>query len=577
VAEPQPASAEQYPQPKMTRRSRLGLSWIWIVPIVALLVGALLAVRAVLETGPTITIEFRNAEGIEAGRTELRYKEVVVGRVTRVNLSPDGEHVLVTAVLESSASRIAVEDSRFWVVRPRIGTAGISGLGTLLSGSYIGVDAGASGEAQRRFKGLETPPFVLRGEPGRSFVLSATDLGSLEVGSPVYYRRARVGRVVGYQLDAEHDTLAVRVFIEAPNERLVTQDSRFWNASGIDVDFDAGGFRASAQSIASVLAGGIAFANPDGQPLAAAAEEGQGFVLFDSRDEALAAPDGTPLRVRMVFEQSLRGLSPGAPLDLLGVEVGSVRSVAVQSEPGGRLVAEVTADIYPARLGNLRTQFVEAGVPEPKANALFVKRLVERGLRAKVQTGNLVTGLLYVALAFERKAPKVSVDDGALVMTIPSAPGGSLSDIQPQLAEIVGRLGKVRFDEIGNALQDTLKSANAASDQLRDTLKSADAASRGLQETLSSANTAIRQLSPEAQRALAEVRQTLAAAQLALAGLERNVARPDAPLQRNANQALLELQRAAHALRVLGDYLQQHPEALLRGKPADPALSGGAR
>ena len=280
AAPPEPPPA--YPQPAMSRRSRLSsISLVWIVPIVALIAGALLAVRYILQTGPTITIEFRNAEGIQPGRTELRYKEVVIGRVTGVSLGRNGEHVLVTADLDRSASSIAVEDSRFWVVRPRIGTAGITGLGTLLSGAYIGVDAGASDETRRQFRGLETPPFVLRGEPGRSFVLRATDLGSLEVGSPVYYRRARVGRVVGYTLDPERDTLAVRVFIEAPNERLVTLDSRFWNSSGVDVSVDANGVRASAQSIASVIGGGIAFANSAGEQMGEPAPEGQSFQLFD--------------------------------------------------------------------------------------------------------------------------------------------------------------------------------------------------------------------------------------------------------------------------------------------------------
>ena len=203
---------------------------------------------------------------------------------------------------------------------------------------------------------------------------------------------------------------------------------------------------------------------------------------------------------------------------------------------------------------------------------LLVKRLIEGGLRAKVQSGNLLTGQLYVALDFVPKAAKATVDENAAALTIPSLPGGGFNDLQPQLAEILAKLNRVRFDEIGSSVERTLKSANAATDTLQDTLKSAGAASRSLQETLTSANKTIRELTPEAQRALADVRQTLQHAQAALASLERNVAQTDAPLQRNANQALLELQRAAQALRQLGDYLQRHPESLLRGKPADPAL-----
>ena len=238
----------------------------------------------------------------------------------------------------------------------------------------------------------------------------------------------------------------------------MTRASRFWNASGIDVDVDAGGFRASAQSIAAVLAGGIAFANTGDEPLAEAAEEGQGFVLFDSREDALAPFDGTPQRVRMVFEQSPRGLVAGAPVDLLGVEVGNVRRSRCSPIRAAGSAWKLSPTSSRAAAARARA-VVDAGVPEAKANALLLKRLVESGLRAQVQTGNLVTGYLYVALAIDAKAAKASIDEDAAVPTIPSLPGGSFSDVQPQLAEIVGRLGKVRFEEIGKTSHDTSKSA----------------------------------------------------------------------------------------------------------------------
>ena len=204
--EPAPAAAAAPPavaEPVIVRASRLRLSLVWIVPLVALAVGAILVVRTVLQTGPLITITFRSAEGLEPGRTEVRYKEVAIGRVASVGLSPDRGRVLVRVRLNKSVAELAVADTKFWIVRPRIGTAGISGLGTLLSGAYIGVDAGESTEEEKFFTGLEAPPFVLRGEPGRNFALDATELGSLDFGSPVFYRRTRVGRVVGYNLNAE--------------------------------------------------------------------------------------------------------------------------------------------------------------------------------------------------------------------------------------------------------------------------------------------------------------------------------------------------------------------------------------
>ena len=574
MSEPDPIQGQDHPEeppasavrdvaltePVLARQNRMRLSLVWIVPIVALVIGAVLVVRSVLQVGPEIEIEFRSAEGLEPGRTEVRFKEVVIGRVKRVRLGPARQKVLVSVGLIKSMEEIAVEDTRFWVVRPRVGSAGISGLGTLFSGAYIGVDAGASTEYRTAFVGLDSPPLVLRGEPGRSFVLRADDLGSLDVGSPVYHRRIRVGRVVGYALDPGGKALQIQVFIEAPNEGLVSAQSRFWNASGVDVSLNASGLNVNVQSVASVLAGGLAFANPNGAALAPAAESGQRFQLFPTERAALAPDDGEPLRVRMVFRESLRGLEAGASVDLLGVALGNVRRITLQDDAQGKqLSAEVLADLYPRRLGALRPQLrmEQAGADGVQGDdRQLLKALVARGLRAQLRTGSLLTGQLFVAFDFVAKAPPAVLDATAAVPTLPTVPG-ALVDVQTQVAEIASRLARVRFDEIGTDLQDTLKTLNRSGASLQTALGSADAM--------------IRQLTPEAQRALAGVQETLASAQQTLRSAEANLADPQAPVQRSASQALAELQRAATALRVLADYLQRHPESLLRGKAPDPA------
>lgn len=561
------------PEPVLSRQNRLRMSLVWVVPVVALVIGAVLVVRAILDAGPELGIEFRSAEGIEPGRTELRFKEVVVGRVKRVTIRPDRQKVHVVVSLDKSVANIAVADTRFWVVRPRIGTGGISGLGTLLSGAYIAVDAGESGQSERAFVGLDSPPLVLRGEPGRNFVLRATDLGSLDVGSPVYHRRIRVGRVVGYALSPDGKGLEVQVFVDAPHDRLVTSDTHFWNASGVDVALNASGLTVNTQSVASLLAGGLAFAALPSETPAQPAPAGTAFQLYDSERDALAPDDGTPLRVRMEFGQSLRGLDAGAPLDLLGVEVGRVRSIALRHDPrAGQMPIEVVADIFPRRLGRLREHLASPGLDGERDDRLLLKRLVEHGLRAQVRTGNLLTGRLFVALEFAPKARPQRFDAAAEVPTLPTIPG-TLADLQPQVAEIVGRLAKVRFDEIGADLQGTIKSLSGIG--------------ASLQSTLGSAETMIKQLTPEAQRTLVETQKTLGSVQQALdtaqqtlRSAESNLVDPQAPLQRSVGQSLAELQRAAQAVRVLADYLQRHPESILRGKPPDPppvAPTEGAR
>lgn len=560
-------------EPVLARQNRMRMSLVWIVPMVALVIGAGLVLRTYLQAGPEIEIEFRSAEGIEPARTEVRFKEVVVGRVKRVRLGPDRSKVFVSVALDKSVANIAVDDTRFWVVRPRIGTGGISGLGTLFSGAYIGVDAGASDESRANFVGLDSPPLVLRGEPGRSYVLRADDLGSLDVGSPIYHRRIRVGRVVGYTFEPDGQGLQIQVFVEAPHDKLVTSSSRFWNASGFDIALNAGGLTVNTQSVASVLAGGVAFATPPAAASAPAAAVGHRFNLLATQRAALAPEDGEPMRVRMVFKGSVRGLDEGAPIDLLGVEIGTVRSIALLNDPKGKdLPVEVQAEIYPRRLGALRDRLFTAGANLDLSDRILVQQFVESGLRAQMRTGNLLTGRLYIALTFDPKATPTKLDIRAEVPTLPTIPG-TLADVQPQLAEIVNRLSKVRFDTIGSGIEGVLKTA--------------DATGGTLQSTLTSAQDMIKQLTPEAQRTLVDVQRTLAdvqrtladaqqtlgTTQQALKSADRNLLDVQAPLQRSAGQTLAELQRAAQSLRVLADYLQRNPESMLRGKPPDPDLS----
>ena len=533
------------PLPRIEKARRWNVSLVWLVPLVAIAIAASLLVRSVFLTGPRVEIEFKSADGVEAGKTEVRYKEVIIGKVVSVSLRDDRKRVVVVVQLDRSAAKFAVVDTSFWVVRPRIGTAGISGLGTLLSGAYIGTDAGISTDSRNEFVGLEAPPFVLRGEPGSVYVLKVDDLGSLDVGSPVFHKRTPVGRVVGYTLDPDRDELSMKIFVEAPYQKLVSRDSRFWNASGIDLTLNSGGLSINTQTLASILAGGIAFDSPPDAPRVAMAPENTVFRLFSDQRAALAPPDGDAVTVRMVFDQSARGLAPGAAVDLLGVDIGRVRTVALQYDGmRKRFPVEVVADIYPLRLGSVRTALMkDAG----GGDKVVLQRLVSNGLKAQLRTGNLLTGQLFVALDFVPGSTTIASSAATLAadgsVRLPTTPG-TLSEIQPQIAEIVQKISKIPFDEIG----------------------------RDLRSTLASTSNAIMRLTPEAQKALVEVQRTLARTQTSLDNLDRNVIDANAPVQRGLDDTLQELQRTARALRVLSDYLQQHPESLLRGKPSDPPV-----
>ncbi|WP_243041602.1 intermembrane transport protein PqiB [Dyella sedimenti] len=532
---------DDLPEP-VVQRPRISASLVWLVPIIAALVGLSLVIHAWVQAGPTITIGFQSAEGLEPGKTPVKYKSVVIGKVTAVRLSEDRTHVVAKVALEKSAQSFATADSRFWVVRPRIGLGGVSGIDTLLSGSFIGADVGQSQEPKTDFTGLETPPTVTHGSPGKAFDLHADDLGSLDIGSPVYFRRIQVGRVSSYRLNPDGKGVTLQIFVDAPNDQFVTKSSRFWNASGIDVSLGADGLKVNTQSLATVLAGGVAFQDPPGPHDSTAAEEGAVYTLFNDRTTAMAPPDGEPKYIRMRFNQSLRGLAVDAPVEFLGVTFGRVVSVNLDfDEKTQTFPTVVGAVVYPARLGKAHDKLVALAKAhgDDEQMSQMMGRLVEHGLRAQARTGNLLTGQIYIALDFLPKAPKVAFDGATRPLEIPTAPG-DFDKIQQQVADIVGKLQKVPFDSIG---------------------KNLDASLAELDRTLKQVNTGV----------LPEMTHTLRGAQQTL-GNANNAFAPDSPLQQNLGGTLQELQRAARSLRVLTDYLGDHPDALLRGRRADDKL-----
>jgi paraquat-inducible protein B len=536
---PQPASGDALPRPVLRKR-RTNASLVWLVPVLAAIVGASLVVNNWLQAGPGITISFQSAQGLAEGKTPVKYKDVVIGKVEKIRLSGDRSHVLVKVALDKSAKAFATQGTRYWVVRPRIGLGGVSGVDTLFSGAYIGADTGDSSVEEDEFKGLETPPAVTHGEPGKSYTLRADDLGSLDIGSPVYFRRIQVGRVVSYQLDKDGKGVSLAVFIDSPNDRFVNASTRFWNASGVDVSLGANGLKLNTQSLATVLAGGVAFQDPGGPHDTMPAPDGASFSLFNDETAAMAPPDGEPHYIRMRFDQSLRGLAVGAPVEFLGMNFGRVVSIRMDyDEKTQRFPFIVGAVVYPERLGQAHDKLLALAKAHGDNADLshMVGKLVEHGLRAQARTGNLLTGQLYIALDFLPHTAKVNYDPDARPLEIPTAPG-SFDKLQEQMTDIVDKLDKIPFDQIGNHLNDSLANLDA-------TLKQVNG------QTL-----------PALNSTLGDARRTLGTANDTLSG--------DSPLQQNMGQTLQELQRTMRSLRVLTDYLGVHPESLLRGRQADP-------
>jgi paraquat-inducible protein B len=524
------------PEPVATTRTGWLPSLVWLIPLVAALIGIALVAKSIIDRGPTITISFSTAEGLEPGKTKVKYKDVDIGSVKTIRLSRDHRRVIVSVQLTKEADDFAVADTRFWIVRPRIGTSGVTGLGTLLSGAYIGVDAGRSHESQSDFVGLEKPPAVTGDQKGRRFSLHGASLGSVDIGSPVYYRRVQVGQVVGFSLDRDGTGVSIDVFVDSPYDQYVGLNSRWWHASGVDLRLDSSGLKLNTQSLATVIIGGLAFQSPPGETVGPEAPDNTVFRLAGNEGDAMRAPDGPPLTVVMNFNQSLRGLSVGATVDFRGIELGDVTAIGVQYDPKARnFTMPVTMNLYPDRLGRRFRESVEQG--GEAAGKQLLRTLVAHGLRGQLRTGNLLTNQLYIALDVFPKAAPVTIDVNRSPLELPTVPN-TLEELQLQVADIARKLDQIPFDQISKNLNGTLQSANSLFKQL-DT-----------------------QLAPQARDTLAAAQRTFGAAQSTL--------QQDSPLQSDMHQALTQLTQTLQTLNALADYLERHPESLLRGKNKDP-------
>lgn len=528
------------PREPVAVRRRRHPSFIWLVPIVAALIGLSMLMHAWLSVGPEISIAFQTAAGLEVGKTAVKYKEVTVGVVSAIALSEDGSHVVVTVSLDKRAESLARVDTRFWVVRPRIGLQGVSGIDTLLSGAYIGVDKGTSSQPGKSFTGLETPPTVINGMPGKSFVLHADDLGSLDIGSPIYYRRIQVGRVASFKLEADGRAVTLQVFVDAPYDRLVTMGTRFWHASGVDISLGADGFKLDTQSLATVIAGGIAFATPPNATELPAPAQTE-FDLAKDQQVATAPPDGPSQYLQLRFDNSLRGLTIGAPVEFAGLNIGRVVSLHLDYDTGEhRFPTIVGVVVYPNRLGSVLERLPKYSGDEQQKAAAFLANLVEHGLRAQARSGNLLTGQLYISFDFVPNATKAAFDVQARPLTLPTV-GGSFDHMQEQVASIVSKIEKMPLDSIGRHL---------------------DASLADLDESLRQVNGHVL---PAATQTLEQANQTFNTAEHTL--------KDDAPLQQNLQQTLLEVQRTARSLRTFTDMLGRHPNALIQGLSKDSTPS----
>jgi paraquat-inducible protein B len=447
--------------------------------------------------------------------------------------------------LSKDAVSLATADTQFWIVRPRIGVGWASGLETLLSGVYIGVKEGSSKVRERHFVGLENPPALAHGPHGREIHLRAARAGSLAVGAPVYFRQFQVGRVIDENLLPDGSTL-VTVFVEAPYDDFLRPATRFWNASGVDVKLGADGLDVQTESLMAVLAGGLAFDDGPGAT-APGADLPAEFTLYKNELEAMAPPDGEPHYVRMRFAQALRGLEVGAPVEFVGVNIGSVVAVDLGYESRDKsFPVIVTAKLYPRRMGRAYVELTAQGKTESEETlATFVGTLVDRGLRAQPRSGSLLTGKLYIALDFLPTSPRAAFDSTIRPLELPTA-NGTFQELEANVGRMVKKVNDLPLEKIASDLDVDLR-------DLHGTLSTLDG------------------------RVLPSAVDSLSALHGTLDTVDRTLD-TESPLQRGFMDTLSEARSTLQAMRELADYLDRHPDALLHGRraqkmPKSPAPS----
>jgi len=531
-------------------KQRRSFSIVWIVPIVALLIGAWLVYKAVSEKGPTITITFESAEGLEAGKTKIKYKDVELGTVTAIVLADDFSHVTVTAEMAKESKGYLTDKTRFWVVRARVAAGQVTGLGTLFSGAYIGIDPELEGKSVRHFKGLEKPPMVTGEVAGRQYRLAANRLGSLTPGSPIYFRQIQVGQVADFKLEPNGENVTIDIFVQAPYYQFVRQKTRFWVASGLDVDLTANGLRVDTESVVSLLIGGLAFAtfpHEDGGP---EAEEGAHFKLYDTYEAA--RDDRYTVKRDMIIEikDSVRGLSVGAPVEFRGLQIGKVTDIDLDADfENLDFTVPVRIELEPERL--------HLGSPKDEKDAIDRwQRLLDKGFRAQLETGSLLTGQLYVKLDIFEDAPPAKLSFYGDLPVIPSLPSSS-QEIMQGVTRFVKKLDQLPLEAIGKDLQNTMAGMDRLvnSPDLRDAVQSLGGILDELKTTTQTLNA---DTVPRINTALAEMATVLK-------NLDGWVS-ADAPLQGDLRKTLEELAAAGRAISELADMLERHPEALIQGK-----------
>ena len=557
-------SETQSPLPELPRAELhpRRFSPIWLIPIAAVAIASWLGWQTLRSRGESITITFDTADGLAAGRTPVSHKAVELGRVQRIELTNDLKRVIVHVQMQRDADRALTDHARFWVVRPRLTPGNISGLETIVSGAYIEMDPGApGGQPTTTFQGLPQPPGVRSDEPGRTITLKAGRLGAVGQGSPMFYHDVQVGEVLNANPTADGNSFTLQAYIRQPYDKWVHRETRFWNASGLTLSTGGAGIQLQLESLQAVLSGGVAFDNDPSDENTPPSPNGEVFTLYPNQDAA-AADIAASRQVNFVayFTNAVRGIAAGSPVQLYGQRIGTVTGLHLERDPvtGFRVPIHFTLD---------RTQLALAGhTPDEIETESLVRGLLAKGLHAELQSLNLVTGQQALGLVFDPHSTDTAFTKEDDVIVLP-AQGGGLEDLTQSASDILRKVNALPFAEIGESLQDTLGSVSklATGPDLKQALQSLSATLASVQQLVQKADTGLSPALKRLPEIASNLQETTARADRLVGSVDSGYG-ANSNFSRNLGRLLDQVTEAARTIRELADFLDRHPEALVRGR-----------
>ncbi|GBQ86299.1 paraquat-inducible protein B [Gluconacetobacter johannae DSM 13595] len=558
--DPQDHTGGRSSVPPEASERRFRFSIVWFVPIVAIGIAGYLGWRGFMGRGPEITITFDTADGLTSGQTQVKNKAVPLGTVEAVTLTPDMRHVEVRVRMSARSAPMLTDHARFWVVRPRLNGASITGLETLMSGAYISMDPGEpGGQRTTEFKGLESPPGIRSDQPGNTYTLISATLGSIGQGAPVFFRDIDVGEVLGYTMPPGGEgPILVQVFIREPYDRYLRTDTRFWNVSGVQVGFGAGGLKVKLQSLQALFSGGVAFGlaqrrEAQGVP---AAPKNSVFRLYESQEAADNAGYRERLSLATYLTSSVSGLAVGAQVTMFGIQVGTVTSVKLDLDPkAGKARVRVGMEIQPERI-------LDEDEIHHDAMAGMVQALVDNGLRASVDTASFLTGEAVIGLNFVKNATPAVVQAEGTTLVIPGKAGG-MGGIMDSLSTVADKIAAMPLTQVGENLNNLLAHSDARinSPEVRQAIAALRDSLRSVQGLAGDARHGMHPLFERLPQMSEQLDKTLKNANVLLASYGG-----DTDFHRDLQHMLVQLDEAARSLRFLTDFLNRHPSALITGR-----------